>query len=101
MSNTWARKSMQVAAIAAGIVLLGGGVAQAAGSSAPATERVPVVEGGTSLDQGATNICGNVFAEDSIVINFADCDAVNVAAADDDDDHRRHHRHHHRHHDRM
>jgi len=60
--NNWARKSLAISAIAAGAVLFAGGTAQASYSSD---------------DQTATNICGNVDAEYSIVINLVDCDADN------------------------
>lgn len=80
MTNSLARKSMAVAAIAAGVVLFGGGMAQAADSS---TTTGRVVEHGhgidLDLDQDSTNICGNVMSDDSIVAgNDADCDAVDL-----------------------
>lgn len=72
---------MAVAAIAAGAVLFTGGAAQAADSSA-IDNTVAVTEGGhyKSDDQGNANICGNVLAYKSIVVNFTDCDATNVDA---------------------
>jgi|GEM_PF-6157571 len=80
---------MAVAAIAAGAVLFTGGAAQAADSSA-IDNTAAVAERGDyrSDDQTATNVCGNVLAYKSIVVNFTDCDAVNV----DDIDFGRHHR---------
>ncbi|GAA4905519.1 hypothetical protein LX16_3499 [Stackebrandtia albiflava] len=71
MTNSWARKTLAVAALATGAILFAGGTAQA-------SEAAPVVEGGWSDDQNAGNICGNVMAHDSIVVNFVDCDATNV-----------------------
>lgn len=88
MTNSWVRKSMAVIAFAGGVAMLGGGVAHAADSAA--TETVPVVEGG-STDQNATNVCGNVAAKDSIVINFTDCRSID-ANVDADLNHHRHHR---------
>lgn len=84
MTNSWIRKSMAVIAFAAGVAMFGGGVAQA--SETAGTETVPVVEGG-SVDQDATNVCGNVKAKDSIVFNFAWCGASNTIVDGDFDHH--------------
>src|SRR5690606_21394681 len=81
MTGTLARRAFQVAGIAAGIVLFGGGIAQAA---SPSTS----VESGhhghdsssVKLDQDATNVCGNNAGNGGVFFNLTYCDATNVAA---------------------